>query len=164
MFAPGAGFRCSRNFRWILAATFVCSAGLGGGALAMWMKMSDDELLQRSDLIVIGTWLGREPAAAGASAPNVAAVAVSEVLKGPATTTRALVVMPAAEAPRSSTDIHRRAGDRGLWLLRKHPGGVAALYLADHPQRFVPMTTEAGRIDVLRKLLLPAPPPAPSPR
>lgn len=119
----------------------------------MWMKMSDAELLQRSDLIVIGTWLGSEPAAAGAASLHVAAVAVSEVWKGPAATTRVLVVVPPADAPRSSSDLHYRVGDRGLWLLRKRPGNEADVYLADHPQRFIPSATEAARIEGLRELL-----------
>lgn len=113
----------------------------------MWMKMSDAELLLRSDLVVIGTWLGP------VSAPNVGTVAVSEVLKGPAATTQALVMVPAADQPRSSSDLRYREGDMGLWLLRKRPGREAGLYLADHPQRFVPAATEAARIETLRELL-----------
>jgi hypothetical protein len=123
----------------------------------MWVKMSDTELLQHSDLIVMGTWQGQasQPhAAAGHSVPNVGIVAVSEVLKGPAATARVLVVVPAPDAPRSSSDLHYRIGDKGLWLLRKQPGEKADLYLADHPQRFVPAATDAAHIEVLRQLLL----------
>jgi hypothetical protein len=142
--------------RAVLVAALVCSGLFGGGALAMWEKMSDAELLQRSDLIVVGTWQGLAlpPSGSAAVTPTVGVVAVSEVLKGPATTTRALVVVPAPDAPRSSNDLYYRVGDTGLWLLRKRPGEQANLYLADHPQRFVPAATEAARIEVLRKMLL----------
>ena len=121
----------------------------------MWAKMSDAELLLESDLIVVGTWQGLAPASKGSAAamPNIGVVAVSEVLKGPAKTTRALVVVPAPDAPRSSSDIQYRIGDKGLWLLRRRPGELADLYLADHPQRFVPVATEADRIKALRELL-----------
>ena len=120
----------------------------------MWLKMSDAELLQRSDLIVLGTWQGpvTAPATAGAAAHRVGAVSVSEVLKGPAAT-RALVVIAAADAPRSSSELSYRVGEHGLWLLRKQPGGTAELYLADHPQRFVPAVTESARLESLRELL-----------
>ena len=125
----------------------------------MWAPMSDAELLQRSELIVIGTLQGPTtapaPAVPGAVVPHVGALAVSEVLKGPAATARVLLAMPAPGALRSSSDIVHRVGDHGLWLLRRHPGGAADVYLADHPQRFVSMATEAARIEALRKLLRP---------
>ncbi len=121
----------------------------------MWVKMSDAELLLHSDLIVMGTWQGpATPSAGGAAAmPNAGVVAVSEVLKGPGATTRVLVALPALDAPRSSSDLHYRVGDTGLWLLRKRPGEQADVYLADHPQRFVPAATDAARIKSLRELL-----------
>ena len=121
----------------------------------MWLKMSDAEVLQRSDLIVLGTWQGpvTAPATAGAAAHRVGAVSVSEVLKGPAATTRALVVIAAVDAPRSSSELSYCMGEHGLWLLRKQPGGPADHYLADHPQRFVPSATESARIKALRELL-----------
>lgn len=157
MLLPAAGFLTRAGL--VLALT--CSAGFGGVALAMWAMMSDAELLLQSDLIVIGTWQGTTaaPAAAtptptpGTVAPSVGAVAVNEVLKGPSATTRVLLVIPAAGALRSSSDIHFSMGDHGLWLLRKQPGGAAGLYLADHPQRFVSTATGAERIEILRKLL-----------
>lgn len=153
MFLPAAGFVVRAG----LALALACSAGFGGVALAMWTQMSDAELLQRSELIVMGTWQGPTSAPApvtpGTVMPNVGAVAVSEVLKGPVATTRVLLVMPAAGALRSSSDIQYGVGEHGLWLLRKQPGSAAELYLADHPQRFVPSATEAKRIEALRKLL-----------
>lgn len=121
----------------------------------MWAKMSDAELLRHSDLIVIGTWQGpTSPSAGGAVAtPSVGVVAISEVLKGPGLMTRVLIVVPNPDAPISSSDLHYRVGDTGMWLLRKRPGEQADLYLADHPQRFVPAATEAARIKILRELL-----------
>jgi hypothetical protein len=119
--------------------------------------MSDGELLQSSDLIVLGTWAG--PAEIGLSAApaetrlNLGAVVVDTVFKGPPGQTLALVVVPAGDRPRRSTDLFYRPGDRGLWLLRSRPGVPSGLYLADHPQRFLPEATEAARIRTLRQAL-----------
>jgi len=126
-------------------------------AAALWAHMTDDELLQRSDLVVLGTWAG--PTEMGlSSAPtesrlNVGAVVAYEVFKGSPGQTLALVVVPATDGPRRSTDLVYRPGDRGLWLLRRRPGIPSGLYLADHPQRFVPEATGAARIRELRKAL-----------
>lgn len=51
------------------------------------------------------------------------------------------------------SDLSWAPGDRGLWLLRVRPGAETGLYLADHPQRFVPAATGAARIETLRKAL-----------
>jgi hypothetical protein len=153
--APASAFFVRAVLIAAIVFSGVLGGVLGGGALAMWVTMSDAELLQRSDLIVLGTWQGLALPHGGGPAgmSNVGVVAVSEVLKGPATTTRALVVVPATDAPRSSSDLHYRIGDMGLWLLRKRPGDHADLYLADHPQRFVAAASNAARIEALRQLL-----------
>lgn len=121
----------------------------------MFAAMGDDELIQRSDLIVIGEWVGQSglqwPGTAGRI--EIGAISISEVLKGPASAALALVATPAPDGPRTGSDIIHRRGDRGLWLLRVRPGAEAGLYLADHPQRFVSATAEPGRIEVLRKKL-----------
>lgn len=124
-------------------------------SLAMWAQMSDAELVQHSDLVVIGEWVGQSSVTLpGEAGPlELGGIAVAEVLKGPAGQTLALVVTTRADTPRSSTDLIYRRGDRGLWLLRRQPGGRAGLYLADHPQRFVSAAGGAARIEALRRLL-----------
>ena len=119
----------------------------------MWVQMSDAELVQRSDLIVQGTWLGQSEVAfsPGPGRLNLGVVAITEVLKGPSASTLVLIVVPGSDAPRSSTDIVYRKGDQGLWLLRARPGGNSGLYLADHPQRFVPSSAGSARIKEIQK-------------
>lgn len=139
-------------------------AGLGLGLLtallpelsvAMFAEMNDAELLQRSTLVVMGDWIGQDSLfVPGATAPmQVGVVSVSEVLKGAPGQALAFVAVPAPNAPRSGSDIHYRKGDLGLWLLRQHPRASSGLYLADSPQRFVPLATGAARIEVLRRAL-----------
>lgn len=121
----------------------------------MWAQMSDDELVASSDLIVVGEWLGQTQVAldAGQRAQGIGVIAVSETLKGSAATGFALVQQPASATLRSSTDIVFERGQKGLWLLRAKPGGAQAIYLADHPQRFVSASKDAARIATLRRLI-----------
>lgn len=131
------------------------AAGLPRSSLAMFVRLSDEELISRSDLIVLGEWMGQSAVGASALGDSAArldlgAVAVSDVLKGPAGQTVVFIATPSAEAARTGSDLHHRRGERGLWLLRAKPGAPAGIYLADHPQRF---ETDAARIDALRRLL-----------
>jgi hypothetical protein len=121
----------------------------------MFASMSDDELIQRSDLIVIGEWVGQSSLQWSNTTARIelGAVSIGEVLKGPAGLTLALVAAPLSGGPRSGADVIYRRGDRGLWLLRARPGMNSGVYLADHPQRFVAEGSGSGRIDALRKKL-----------
>jgi hypothetical protein len=121
----------------------------------MFARLSDEQLVSRSDLIVVGEWLGQSAVGAAALGDSAArldlgAVAIAEVLKGPAAQTIALVATPAADAARSGSDLAYKRGARGLWLLRAKPGAPAGIYLADHQQRF---EVDAARIEALRRLI-----------
>ncbi len=119
----------------------------------MWASLSDEELLQKSDLIGMGEWQGEtDLLLADKSSHRVGVISVSEVLKGAAATTVVLVSVPAPKALRSSSDLVYRRGDRGLWLLRSRPDNTS-LHLADHPQRFVPASGGEERIKQLRRQL-----------
>ena len=116
----------------------------------MWAKMSDAELIAQSDLIVVGEWVGQSAISLHGTARSLGAVAVSEVLKGDPRQTLALISLPASDAPVASDRVVFKRGDKGLWLLRR--ADAPGLYLADHPQRFVPAGS-AG-IESLRKAIL----------
>jgi hypothetical protein len=120
----------------------------------MWAAMSDDELIQRSDLIVIGEWLGQASVTlpGAAAAVELGVVAVAETWKGSGERSVVHVLAVPAQAPRSGSDLRFQRGDRGLWLLREQAGG-RGLFLADHPQRFVAAISGKARIDVLRQRL-----------
>ena len=121
----------------------------------MWAQMSDADLVASSDLIVIGEWLGQTQVAleAGRGAQGIGVIAVTETLKGSAEPGFALVQRPAAGGLQSSSDIGFERGQQGMWLLRAKPGGAQAIYLADHPQRFVSASKNAARIAALRRLI-----------
>jgi hypothetical protein len=121
----------------------------------MWAGLSDDELIRGSDLVVQGEWQG-QTALSMPSVPEIAVgvIAISEVWKGAGNPTFALVALPSSKAPRSSSNLTFRRGDRGLWLLRLQPGSQG-LYLVDHPQRFVPLDGGEQRMRQLRQLIKP---------
>jgi hypothetical protein len=122
-------------------------------ARAMWARMSEAELVQHSELVVLGEWASDAPAALpNAPAQAVGRIAVAEVWKGPPGLKTVSVVVPAPGAPLASDAITYRRGDRGLWLLRPWQGG-GGLYAADHPQRFVREGSDAALLKTLRELL-----------
>lgn len=122
--------------------------------IAMYVQMSDEELIRQSDLVVIGELIGQTPLQTGATGERLelGVIRVSETLKGPPGQTVALLLLPAPDAPRASSDLAYKRGDRGLWLLRQRSSSTTGLYLADHPQRFV-AESSAARIATLRRQL-----------
>jgi len=106
---------------------------------AMWTKMSVEELVDRSDLVVLGELVSMRPHKEGSDLFEVGTIQVSEVLVGSKGITAVSLLAPAREGGlRSSTTINYAVGQRGLWFLRRQPGGVEGVYLADHPQRLQP--------------------------
>lgn len=98
-------------------------------ASASWAQMSDEELVDRSEVIVVGVLVESDiPGSFGA-------IKVREVLKGEINETLILGGRPDLV---SSDTLFYRVGQTGLWFLRPSPDGSAAVYLADHPQRFEP--------------------------
>ena len=143
-----------RSFVAALAMGSACVM-LPSTVVAMFAASSDDELIQRSSLIVLGTWVGQTELRLQGMAETVAlgVISVSETLKGTAGQSLVFVAVPKPGAPRSGSDILYRRGDQGLWLLHSQPGAPTSVYLADHPQRFVSAASASARIETLRKAL-----------
>lgn len=100
----------------------------------MWAKMSLEELVRRSDLIVVGTLVSLGPERSGRF--DVGAIRVEEILFGREDRVEVGLLVPRpAPGLRSSTDLFYRVGQHGLWFLRRQPGSARDFYLADHPQR-----------------------------
>lgn len=110
---------------------------------ASWAGMSMDELIDRSDAIVVGEVIdvGPAPAAEGAGI-DIGTVRVTEVLSGGIVDAEVMVLFPSEMARvRTSVDITYKVGRKGVWFLRKKIGPdkakAASFYLADHPQRLM---------------------------
>lgn len=127
--------------------------------IAMFAQMSDEELVRRSDLIVLGQWVGQSSLQTSAASERIeiGVVAIQEVLKGQGDQSIALVAIPSHDGPRSANDITYQRGAKGLWLLRQKPAS-AGIYLADHPQRFIAEGKDNKRIEMIRTMLKPRQP------
>ena len=120
----------------------------------MWTEASDAELLASSALVVIATYTGQYGFSMDAQSPvlTLGVLQVEKVLKGDPSLGLVFIRVPNPAGPRKSDDIDYFEGQRGLWFLRAdeaHPG----LYLADHPQRFVPEAQQAEKLRAIESLL-----------
>ena len=98
-------------------------------ASASWAQMSDEELVERSEVIVLATLAESDiPGSFGS-------LQVRDVLKGDVS---GRLILSGRPKLASSDTLSYRAGQSGLWFLRAAPDGHASMYLADHPQRFEP--------------------------
>lgn len=112
---------------------------------AMWAPLTPENL-KASALIVRGEILAVSPIRLSPQlAPMaVAVLKVEQGIRGAADAV-VLLVVPAPGAPLASDGVSVRVGQRGLWFLRLYPDGEG-LYLADHPQRFVPEAEVSQRL------------------
>lgn len=118
---------------------------------AMWARLTDSELVQQSDAIVIGEIIGQTELvlAPPAIKLTLAVIRVDEVLKGDKHANVVLLELPAGEL-RSSSDIVYRRGQNGVWFLRLRSKTERGVYGADHPQRFQTIDQAAPLIKMLR--------------
>jgi hypothetical protein len=134
----------------VLAALVLAAALPTGSSMAMWARLSDAELFDRSDLIVTGTLIGQTRVRIGTADLTVGVIDVKETFKGePAEI--AVLVLPTRGQPVSSDALPRATGDSGLWYLRLRTPTENGLYVADHPQRFVPAAEAEQAIKDLRR-------------
>ena len=121
----------------------------------MFAPIPDRDLVEKANLIVQAEYLGQTEVNLGPQGDSLwlGVLRVTEVLKGAAKETVVLLAVRSPALPISSSDIVCRPGQTGLWLLAARPGGPKGVYVADHPQRFVPAPGGQARIDSLKKLL-----------
>ena len=126
-----------------------------GSAEAMFIKLSEEELIEQSGLIVVGELIGRSQVSlATQERPQLLGVIrVEEVLKGARATAVAFLALPGGKIMASS-DLTYTDGQNGLWYLRLRNADVEGVYVADHPQSFVPMEQADERVTELRALKL----------
>jgi hypothetical protein len=105
-------------------------------ASAIWEQMSLEQLVDRSDLIVVGEIVAGDGNSSGPY--ELGTIKVSEVLAGASSKglSAVLLAMRQRGGLVASDSIVYRAGQSGIWFLRKAPG--EGYYLADHPQRRMP--------------------------
>ncbi len=137
-----------------LALLLVALTGTGS-VQAMWAKMTDAELVERSPLIVMATYIGKAEAGLKVNGeilhPGV--LQVDRTLKGNQREVIFLQLPQSESLIRKSDDIFFHPGQKGLWFLRE-VSPQKGIYKIDNPQRFVPEDKVDDRMDSLRKLLV----------
>ncbi len=136
---------------WLILGLVLATASEGG----MFARYSETELIEKSDLIVVGTLIGTSVLKGSPAGREMylGVIKVDEMLKGGTELTVVLLSLPAPGKPISSSDIHFSVGQTGLWFLRLSGSGEAGLYLADHPQRFNRIPGAEETIRSVKKLL-----------
>lgn len=139
MVAAGFQMRIARGMSSVLCVAAV--GGLFAGEVgAMWARMSLEQLVQQSDLVVVGELVAVNPEPGGRF--DIGRIRVDEVIMGQKGVAEVALAVPArAGGLRSSEEISYNPGRRGLWFLRRQSGTGAqsGVYLADHPQRLQPI-------------------------
>ena len=127
----------------------------GAGVSALWDRLSQAELIGRSNLIAVGelTSSTEEVQTADGRTLHVGLLRIDEVLKGGGEPREERLLLPSPDAPRSSSDIVYTAGQSGLWYLRLQHAAELEIFIADHPQRFVPIERAADQLELLRQQL-----------
>ncbi len=124
-------------------------------AHSMWPELSQMELIEQSSLIVTGSLIGRTAVTIEPEGGNLTlgVINIDTVLKGDQNQTVALLMLPSPSGLALASIIDYEVGQSGLWFLKLRTPQESGLYLADHPQRFVPMAEAAGQIEALKKIL-----------
>jgi hypothetical protein len=122
--------------------------------LAMWAKYSNADLIEKSELIVEGRFMGTtEVLLPNQQHPlTLGVLQVTKVLKGKPKTEVVLLALPSKSGLVSSTDIHYRQGQNGLWFLYQKTNAIGGVYSADHPQRFLSADNKDPTAEELRKM------------
>lgn len=122
---------------------------------ALYARFTNEELIERSELIVLATLVGQTSLRAGPDSVllSVGILSIDEVVKGDTGESFALLVLHTEGQLMASDTIRHQVGQQGLWFLRQRQNSVG-LYLADHPQRFETLTSEARqRLQEIRSLI-----------
>ncbi len=125
---------------------------VSGNVQAMWVGLSQAELVENSELIVKATYIGESSVSLSSNADaktiNFGVLKVSEVLKGDAVSVVLLRVPDSKSMLKRSDEIFFKPGQTGLWFLHRDKT-YEGVYLADHPNRF----SNKENTEKVRKLL-----------
>lgn len=122
-----------------LAAVLTASEGA-----AIWAPLTMAQLVEHSELIVIGELISVEEAPAAATSA-AGTIQVEEVLRAPAAqrqTSSVALELPSRIRRMASDAVMYKPGQRGIWFLRRdsNTGGL----VADNPQRLMPLSELAN--------------------
>jgi hypothetical protein len=118
---------------------------------AIWQPMTLEELVDKSDLIVLGDVTEVRPQSDSPS--DIATIRIQEVIYSKVKQNESLrqvsLTVPSKRGAIPSDALFYKAGQRGVWFLRR-VGPVESTYAADHPQR-LQQEQEVGKVRALLK-------------
>lgn len=120
--------------------------------MAYWAKMSDEELVNRSSVIVYGEYLGEsEIKLPSQKMPiNLGIISAFQLLKGKKAAKFFFVNRPPQNAPMRSDILYFKAGQSGLWFL-KGLAESAGIYEITHPSQFLPLKEGSSELNNWKK-------------
>ena len=118
---------------------------------AMWVKLSDCDLIDKSVVIVLAEFTGstRIKLSKNTQPIELGVLQISQVFKGDNRLDTVLIEQPNPSAPRSSDDIFFTKGQKGIWFLTEGKNTISGIYSANGYQRYWP----ENKIQNLNKLL-----------
>jgi len=125
-------------FKRLYLLAFIFSA-FTTNAQAMWVKMSDCELINNSVLIVQAEFAGkaRVQLSNNLTPAEPGILKVSKVFKGKVELADILIDQPkSSSGVISSSDIIYKKGQKGVWFLAEGKDTDSGIYYANNPQRF----------------------------
>ncbi len=116
---------------------FVMHCFFSFNATAMWMKMTDPELIERSSLIVSAKLIGITEITPSRNNDSLrlGVLQITKTFKGDENLSVVLIKLPKQSGLLSSMDIAYSKGEEGIWFLRLDRKGLSGIYYADSPQR-----------------------------
>ncbi len=115
---------------------------------AMWIKLSESELLKDSQLVikaVLGERIDHVP-----GEPHLRVFHVEQVFIGEQGISEVFFRVFPPDKPLSSSDLIFLEGQKGIWFLKETRPG-SKIYFLDHPQRFWPVDREPRLLELMEK-------------
>ncbi len=122
---------------------------------AKWARLSNEELIERSQLIVAATLVAGEDGSFELQGMPVAILRAIRIYRGQADGTQIYLKLLPKGKPISSSDLVYRSGQSGIWFLKESEYGSGIFYI-DHPQRFWPLEREPLLLQLLKQRSSPA--------
>lgn len=123
------------------------------GLNAMWAKMSHSKLIEKSAIVLIGEMIGKNQVTFSNDQRQrcIGVLKVQKILKGNKEQSVIFLQMPCKIV--KSDDIIYKKGQQGIWFLRLRSNGEQGIYIADNPQRFIPLEKAEKDLAEIKKII-----------
>jgi len=126
---------------------------LSTNAYAMWVGMSDAQLIKQSNLVVKATYIGATTLTLNKKKYHLGALSIEGTLKGDMQDVVFIRLSSRPKgSPKRSDEISFKPGQQGVWFLEKiiEQEGI---YEINRPDRFIPAEQLKNRLPAILKLI-----------